>query len=120
MTLGDQVVERYKPDQPAVHLCGIGLDGEVGVEALVVLADADAAMVDVEPSFGGARSGEDEMDDGAGLRKPCGDGVLVHTPDEGEPGRPRRSHRRTPLLRANRSRTPTMNVVWYAVSRPIT
>ena len=74
VTVGDEVAERHEPDEPAVHLRGVGLEGEIDGQALVVLADRDARALDVEPALGAACSGEDEMHHGAGLGQLGGDG----------------------------------------------
>ena len=62
---GDQLAERDPADEPAVHLRGVGLDGEVDVVALVVLADGDRAASMLEPALGAAGAGQDQVHDGA-------------------------------------------------------
>ena len=46
--VGDEVAEWYEADEPAVHLCGVGFEGEVDGQALVVFADGDGGALDVE------------------------------------------------------------------------
>src|SRR5690348_16980501 len=55
---GYEVAERYKPDQPPLHLPGVCLDRQVDVVARVVLAYADRATLDLEPALGRADAGQ--------------------------------------------------------------
>lgn len=82
VTVGDQVAERNEPDEPTLHLCGVGLEREIDGQSLVVLADRDAGALDVEPALSCTGSGEDQVDHGAGCGQLRGDGELMGAPDQ--------------------------------------
>src|SRR6478735_3902787 len=50
VAVGDEVPEGQPSDEPAVHLCGVGFQGEIDGHTLVVLADGDAPVLDVQPA----------------------------------------------------------------------
>src|SRR4051794_20990672 len=81
-TAGDEVAKRDEPDEPAMHLCGVGLQRQVDGKTLVVFADGDPRALDVEPPLGAAGSGEHDMHNGAGFGQLGGDSQLVDTPDQ--------------------------------------
>ena len=60
---GHQLAERHPADEPAMHLRGVGLEGEIDVVALVVLADGGPGRVELEPALGPVGAGQDQMDD---------------------------------------------------------
>src|SRR4051794_23538091 len=85
VTAGEELAERDEPDEPAMHLCGVGLQREVDGKTLVVLADGDLRTLDVEPPLGASGSGEHDMHHGAGFGQLGGDTQLVDTPDQRQP-----------------------------------
>src|SRR6478735_1568785 len=46
-----RVAEGQPSDEPAVHLCGVGFQGEIDGHTLVVLADGDTPVLDVQPAL---------------------------------------------------------------------